>query len=120
MILILNKNNKNNLNSNSLIKLESKNMSNISPIKKIHLSIQESKKFDKNDDFYDYDLNTMVYKDALKYDKRKLIQYYISLLKIKNYILFAFFPNKDYNSTIIKISLFLIFFSIFYFKCIIF
>ena len=115
MKLILNKNNKNNLNSNSLIKLESKNMSNISPIKKIHLSIQESKKFDKNDDFYDYDLNTMVYKDALKYDKRKLIQYYISLLKIKNYILFAFFPNKDYNSTIIKISLFLIFFSIFYF-----
>ena len=34
------------------------------------------------------------------------MKYYYSLLKIKNIFLFAFFPNQDYNSRIIKIFLF--------------
>ena len=57
----------------------------------------------------------MCYKRALKHDKRKCCDYYFSLIKTKNYLIFSFCPNRDYNSAIIKISLFLIFFSIFYF-----
>ena len=57
----------------------------------------------------------MSYQDALKYDKRKFCSYYCSLIRKKNYILFSFCPNRDYNSKIIKISLFFLFFSIYYF-----
>ena len=57
----------------------------------------------------------MNYKDALKFDKRKFKNYYISLLKIKHPILFSFYPIKDYNSKIIKIDLFFLSFSLYYF-----
>ena len=57
----------------------------------------------------------MIYKDALKYDKRNICDNYTYLIRTKNYIIFAFCPIKDYNSTIIKISLFFIFLSIFLF-----
>ena len=50
-------------------------------------------------------------KKLFLYDKRTFLQYYYSLLKIKNLFLFAFFPNKDYNLPLIKIFLF--FFSFF-------
>ena len=54
----------------------------------------------------------MEYKEAIKSDKRTYFQYYISLLKMKNLLLFSFWPVKDYNSLIIKIFLFFFFFSI--------
>jgi hypothetical protein len=100
----------NNPNTNSLIHSEIKNIINVAPpddnqnIEPKSLS-----------EFYDYDLNVMPYKDALKYDKRTFCDYYCSLIKAKNYIIFAFCPNKDYNSALIKLSLFLLFFSVFYF-----
>ena len=56
--------------------------------------------------FNDYELNTLSYKDALKYDKRTYIQFYLSLLKIIHLIMFSFFQSNDYNSRIIKIFLF--------------
>ena len=65
--------------------------------------------------YNDYELNTMLYKEAKIYDRRVFINYYFSLIKIKNYILFSFCPIRDYNSKIIKVSLFFIFFSIYYF-----
>ena len=52
------------------------------------------------------ELNTLKYKEALIRDKRTYIQYYISLLQINHILLFIFY-NKDYNSGIIKISIFL-------------
>ena len=52
----------------------------------------------------------MSYKEALKNDKRSYIKYYFSLLKNNQLIMFSFFPNKDYNSQIIKIFLFFFFF----------
>ena len=64
--------------------------------------------------FNDYELNSFSYDKALKYDKRSYFQYYISLLKTKHPLLFSFFPINDYNSRIIKISIFLLFFSINY------
>ena len=50
-------------------------------------------------------MNNYKYNKALENDKRTYFEYYISLLKIKNQILFAFYPIKDYNIKIIKIDL---------------
>ena len=62
----------------------------------------------------DNELNTLEYKKALKYDKRTFIEYYISLIKLKQIIVFTFFPLNDYNIITVKISLFLINFSLFF------
>jgi hypothetical protein len=64
--------------------------------------------------FNDYELNTFSYNNALKYDKRTYFQYYISLIRTKHPLIFAFFPINDYNSRLIKISIFLFFFAINY------
>ena len=40
------------------------------------------------------------------------MQYYFSLIKTKNLFLFSFFPNKDYNSRIIKIFFFFFYFGV--------
>ena len=52
------------------------------------------------------ELNSLTYEEAIIYDKRTYIQYYISLLKIKHIILFIF-NKEDYNSRIIKLSIFI-------------
>ena len=54
------------------------------------------------------ELNSMKYREALKYDHRSFLEFYISLLKSKHFII-SCFNNQDYNSRIIKI--FLCFFS---------
>ena len=51
---------------------------------------------------------------ALLYDRRTYFQYYISLLKTQHNLISALFNNNDYNSSIIKINLFFIGFSIEY------
>ena len=69
----------------------------------------------KNHEIYtDYELNTFSYEKALLYDKREYFQYYIYLIRTKQPLIFAFVPIKDYNSIIIKISLFLLLFTITY------
>ena len=65
-------------------------------------------------DFNDTELNSLEYKEALKIDKRKYFQYYWSLIKKKHLLIFTFLPNKDYNSIIIKICLFLFGFALYY------
>ena len=62
----------------------------------------------------DYELNSLNYEDAIKFDKRTYLLYYWSLLKTKHILLFAFVPSNDYNSTIIKICLFLFSFALYY------
>ena len=64
--------------------------------------------------FNDFELNSFEYKNAILFDKRTFCQLYLSLLKVKNLILFSFFPVKDYNSMIIKLCIFSISFSIYY------
>ena len=44
-------------------------------------------------------------------DKRTYFQYYFSLLKKKQIILFSFYPNEDYNAQIIKSFLFFFFYT---------
>ena len=72
-------------------------------------------KSEERQSFNDYELNSMPYKDAIKIDKRSYFDYYISLIKTKHPIIFSFYPIKDYNSKIIKIDLFFLSFSIYYF-----
>ena len=61
----------------------------------------------------DQELNTLEYNVAIELDRRTYFQYYFSLLKKKHLILFTFIPMNDYNLMTIKISLFLITFSLF-------
>jgi hypothetical protein len=65
--------------------------------------------------FFNYSIIHIIYKDALEIDKRTYLEYYISLLKTKHPIIFSFCPIKDNNSLIIKICLFCLSFSIYYF-----
>ena len=62
----------------------------------------------------DQELNTLEYEIALIYDKRTYFQYYCSLLKKKQLILFTFLPTNDYNLLTLKISLFLLSFSLYF------
>ena len=52
------------------------------------------------------EINSLLFKEALLYDKRSFTEYYLSLLKTKHILLYIFYHN-DYNSTVIKISIFL-------------
>ena len=63
--------------------------------------------------FNDYEINNLTYEEALKYDKRTYFQFYFSLLKTKQLIIFTFYTKNDYNSRIIKIILFLFSFSLY-------
>ena len=65
-------------------------------------------------DYTDDEINGLSYNLALQTDKRFYCQYYISLIKTKHKLLNAFFYNKDYNSKIIKIDLFLFGFALNY------
>ena len=64
--------------------------------------------------FNDFELNTFKYSDAIAFDKRTCFEYYISLLKTKHPIIFAFCPIKDYNLIIIKLCIFCLSFSLYY------
>ena len=61
----------------------------------------------------DEEINSLSYQEALIIDKRTYFQYYCSLLRKKHIILFTFYPNNDYNLAFIKLSLFLISFSLY-------
>ena len=65
-------------------------------------------------EFNDYELNNLVYHDALIYDKRSFFQYYTSLIKRNCLLLFAFLVRNDYNPKIIKIYIFLFSIAFFY------
>ena len=118
-------NNDNNQKLSSNIKLASskknkKNMKNSSRkkannVNKVKNIISSRKEKNKIKLIYnDFELNSFDYKNALLHDKRTCIQYYLSLIKTKNLILFSFCPAKDYNSQIIKLYIFSLSFSIYY------
>ena len=65
--------------------------------------------------YNDFELNSLNYKEAIEIDKRTYLQYYISLLKTKHPIIFSFCPIRDNNVFIIKICIFCLSFSIYYF-----
>ena len=69
---------------------------------------------DKAKNLNDEEMNSLEYEFAVLIDKRNYFQYYISLLKKKHLILFAFYPANDYNLIAIKISLLLLSFSLYF------
>ena len=73
----------------------------------------KNKKAENRMKYTDQEINELPYNLAIQYDKRTFCNYYISLLKTKHNLIFTFF-NNDYNSTIIKIDLFFIGFTIDY------
>ena len=96
-------------NVNSFTKINIKNSQNIPNI------ISENNfKLESNSKFTDYEFNNLYYDEALKYDQRPFLGYYISLIRTKHPLIFVFCSNNDYNSIIIKISIFLLYFSIIY------
>ena len=62
----------------------------------------------------DQELNTLEYDLALIIDKRTYAQYYWSLLKKKQLILFTFLPTNDYNLLSLKLALFILSFSLYF------
>ena len=102
---------------------------NLKKCKKKKLKLNKNKKIndksnDKNNDNdnalkmikYKYcELNSFDYEKALKYDYRTFSQYYLSLLISKHVILFSFYPIKDYNIKVIKVSLLFLSFDIHFF-----
>ena len=75
---------------------------------------KENIKIELYKDLNDQELNTLEYEIAIICDKRTYFQYYWSLLKKKQLILFTFVPTNDYNLFSLKISLFLISFSLYF------
>ncbi len=103
----------------SISKLKKSYNDILSPIKKNKKKLKNQKfkqKIKEIKNIYtDYELNTMTYELAIKNDKRTFSQYYISLIMKKHPILFSFFFTKDFNLNIIKLNLFFLSFSIYYF-----
>jgi hypothetical protein len=60
----------------------------------------------------DFELNSLEYEEAIKFDKRNYFQYYFSLIKNNHPLIVSFIPFKDYNSLVIKMFLFFFSFSL--------
>ena len=123
-----NKKNINNLNSDLYIKNASNNStSKLVKLRNSNIEIFNSSKItDKKVKFNNMDndniifknlttreLNELEYKTAIEIDKRTYLQYYCSLIKRNELILFTFMSNDDYNLLTLKLCLFLISFSLF-------
>ena len=80
--------------------------------KKLNFSINRSN-LPRIDNLNDEEINQLDYGTAIIIDKRTFMQYYWSLLKKKQLILFTFYPSNDYNIRIIKMSFFIISFSLY-------
>ena len=124
-----NKNNKDKINMNKLTSKSKINLRNsISDSRNINnlITINNEDNFNPNKNknnkkikntimkYTDYELNSMNFKNALAYDKRSYIQYYLSLLRTKHILISAIMPSYDYNSRISKICLFLFSFTLYY------
>ena len=102
---------------NSPKKVKNKILKSVNNSDKNDKNINLLNKKDKNKTVHkiiiDYELDNLKYKEALKIDNRTYCQYYWSLLKRKHILLFAFYPNKDYNLFSIKKIYFLISFALY-------
>ena len=99
-------------NTNILINLGKEPSSQL----EIYKTKNKSKNNVKNNNLklFDSELNSFPYRLALIFDKRTYIKYYISLIKTKHPLIFSFIPKKDYNIVIVKISILLLSFAIYF------
>jgi hypothetical protein len=98
--------------------MNNKNQKEVSISKDMYLSSQNIDSTPKINKEYnnrnDYEMNSLSYKEAKKYDKRNFYQYYLSLIRTNQLIIFTFYTKDDYNSRIIKICFFFTSFSLYY------
>jgi hypothetical protein len=88
----------------------------------IYKSMDKNKKKEKmkrkslnnNINYIDEELNRMEYNDAIINDKRNYLRYYYSLLEKKQLIILTFIANNDYNVFLLKFSLFIISFILYF------
>ena len=92
----------NKINDNDVVILQQKTIKNEN-------SEKESSQYKYNE----YELNNLSYEEAIQIDKRTYFQYYFCLLKRKQLIIFTFYTSTDYNSRLLKISLFLFSFALY-------
>ena len=95
-------NNKMSTLKNDIINHKSKNKNKIKKIKSLLYK------------FSNDELNSLKYEDAIEFDKRTYFEYYMSLIRQKQLIIFSFFNKNDYNLFSIKLSLFLFSFSLYF------
>ena len=112
----LNKNRLINNNKNCILKSSSDSLifhkeKNIKPEKKNSCNIPVEK---KKKPLSEFEMNSLDYELALIIDKRTYLQYYWSLLIQKHLILFTFLPANDFNLPSLKISLFILSFSLYF------
>ena len=74
-----------------------------------NFEFSERKKF-----FNIEELNSLSYEFAIEIDDRNYFQYYWSLLKLKQLIIFTFITKDDYNVFLLKLGLFIISFSLYF------
>ena len=107
------KNKKNNNNNKiSINKNKAQKIPLVYPNNKTKNQIKSEKP--KLKDLNDEELNTLEYEIAVRIDKRTYFQYYYSLLKKKQLLIFAFYPANDYNLMTVKVSLLLLAFSLYF------
>jgi len=103
---------------NNKVEKNKRIITNIPNIKKNYLdtskNVPKINKKSNLEELNDEELNNLEYEIALILDKRTYFQYYYSLLKKKQLILFAFYPSNDYNLISVKISLLLLSFSLYF------
>ena len=117
-IVVFNNINNNQIsNSQSYFKIINQNKIINEKNKERYLTENNIKKKEIKYELYNFtneELNALPYDLACKYDKRTYFQYYISLLKQKHLIFFTFFNFNDYNIFILKLSLFLSSFALYF------
>jgi len=106
-----------NLKENKLKNIKSTSESDIKIIslknkRKIQSNFTKNK--NNNYNYNDEELNKLEYEEALIIDKRGYLQYYCSLLRQNNLVIFTFFQKTDYNLPMVKYSLFLISLSLYF------
>ena len=107
-------NNKNNINNNNYYQ-SSYEVFDLNTHSKNNLKKLIKKNNNQNyENLNDEELNSLEYEIAIEVDKRTYFQYYWSLLKKKQLILFTFFRSNDFNLISIKICLFLLSFSLYF------
>ena len=96
---------------NSILRLPLKNQKILEKVQNYDIkNLNEKPKIDFNDE----EINSLEYDKALKFDNRSFLQYYFSLIKRKNSLIFTFYVKDDFNILIIKIALFIFSFSLYF------
>ena len=104
----------NQKNKNNSIKIYKSKMVTEKTMKTSQQNFINNKSVQNKKNLNDGEINNLEYEIACILDKRTYFQYYWSLLKRKQLILFTFLPANDYNLLSLKISLFLLSFSLYF------